>query len=388
MKNERQRRWVRFVAVLFFLAGFLAVTACSTLSQAMSFFRLRDDGVGKTRLTERDVNRFVSQIHLHRGNPDSHYLLGCYYQQRGRHRDAIREFEKVVFIHPRHARAYNGMGISYDWLREYPKAVRSYQQALEIDPGLDYVHNNLGYSYLLQKDYDAAVEAFRKAVQLNAGNAKFHNNRVLAYAMKGEFDMALASFERAGDRSQAYYNLASVYYEKGMFHQAKENYMKALDLRPTFTSAREGVEASAALAAIAQAALRDAEMQPLREESMGGGVETEEAGNLQPVTDAGIEVSNGNGVNRMARQVADYLESRGFKVVRLTNADHFNYVEGTIYCHRDYCDVARRIAGYLPKIDRIREVRGFDREHVKVRVLIGKDQLPYRDVYRQKVVRS
>jgi tetratricopeptide (TPR) repeat protein len=382
MKRRFQNRYMRFF-ISSLLVSFLA-TGCSTLNTAMNYFKYWNSGPTRTDLTERDVNQFVAKIRLHRGNPDSHYLLACYYQQRGRHQDAIREFEKVVFIDPEHAKAYNGMAVSYDWLKDFPKAIQAYQEALQIDPGLDYVHNNLGYSYLLREDYDAAIKAFQKAIKLNDENTKFHNNLGLAYAMKGDFELALTEFERAGDKSKAHYNLASVYYDKGMFDQAKENYMKALDLKPTFTGAREGIEASEALAAIARAAHRQEE-EALAEETL-----SDVAGdrNVARLNNAGIEVSNGNGVGHMAKRVASYLEDHGFNVVRLTNADHFNHSEGIIFCLRGYCGAARQIAEYIPEMALIREVSGFDREYVKVRILIGKDQVPYREIYRKKVVRS
>jgi Tfp pilus assembly protein PilF len=77
--------------------------------------------------------QFFSQVRPSQGNPDSHYLLGCYYQERGSHREAIEEFQKVLLIDPNYVKAYNGMGISYDLSKASSKATEVYQKALKIN---------------------------------------------------------------------------------------------------------------------------------------------------------------------------------------------------------------------------------------------------------------
>src|SRR5512136_2618890 len=54
---------------------------------------------------DSDLLAFVSSIRPHPGNPDSHYLLAGYYQERGRHREAVEEFKKVLAIDPRYVKA-------------------------------------------------------------------------------------------------------------------------------------------------------------------------------------------------------------------------------------------------------------------------------------------
>ncbi len=61
-----------------------------------------------------------------------------------------------------------------------------------------------------------------------------------------------------------------------------------------------------------------------------------------------IEISNGNGVRHMARNVGIYLNPEGFRATRLTNADHFNYPETKIYYRKGF----RQDAFGWPKIFR------------------------------------
>jgi len=61
-----------------------------------------------------------------------------------------------------------------------------------------------------------------------------------------------------------------------------------------------------------------------------------------------IEISNGNGVRHMARNMGTYLNPKGFNVNRLTNADHFNYPETKIYYQKGYEQDALRLAKEIP----------------------------------------
>jgi len=91
----------------------------------------------------------------------------------------------------------------------------------------------------------------------------------------------------------------------------------------------------------------------------------------------GIEVSNGNGTPRMARKMGDYLKTRGLKVSRVTNANHFDHRVSKIYYQEGYHEAASRLADQLPALDGMEEAKRFDRPDIKIKLLIGKDLVPY-----------
>jgi Flp pilus assembly protein TadD len=199
---------------------------------------------------DAEISRLLSNVRPHQGNPDSHYLLACYYQERGRHKEALEEFKKVLFIDPNYVKAYNGMGVSHDLLADFSSAIEFYKQALKINPDMDYVHNNLGYSYLLQGNFDGAVTAFKNAIGLNNQNTRFHNNLGLAYGEKGQYDLALAEFKLAGDEAKAHHSIAQIYFKNGLYDEAKNHYGIALKLNPSLTVVRTVLKATDALAKI------------------------------------------------------------------------------------------------------------------------------------------
>ena len=373
--------------------GFL--TSCSTLG---GVFGMLFSSEPDTRITkDADLKKFFAGVRPARGNPEAYYQLGKHYQDRNLHAEAVKEFTKVVYMNPGHAPALNRLGISYDMLGKYGEAIEAYRAALKIEPNRDDIYNNLGYSCLLRGDVEEAVKAFQSAIALNGQKEIYHNNLGLAYARKNRHEMALQEFKKGGDEAEAHYNLANQYFDQGHFDKAKQNYQAALDLKPAMEPARKGIEASEALARIAKtddgqptgslnpiaAATRAAE--PKGADSAKKSTDGKVAG-LEKGKPAGeVEVSNGNGVGRMARTVGRHLSKSDFKVVRLTNADHFNYRESLVLYRKGYENTAERIDREVPIALKHREVKSFDRPHIKVKLVIGKDVVPYRKAFLGKV---
>jgi LytR cell envelope-related transcriptional attenuator/sporulation related protein/tetratricopeptide repeat protein len=94
-----------------------------------------------------------------------------------------------------------------------------------------------------------------------------------------------------------------------------------------------------------------------------------------PVTQRlNIEISNGNGVRHMARNVGAYLNPKGFNTNRLTNADHFNYPKTKIFYRKGYQQEALRLAKEIPGRQEVPDVIEQNKTITRaIKVLIGKD---------------
>src|SRR3990172_2053385 len=113
---------------------FLFLQGCSTMKNIFSWVKFWDSEKSFASLTDKQMARFPSISRRNQRASDSHYRLACYYQNQGKHKEAIKEFDKVLSINPNYANAYNGMGVSYDLMGNYPKAVESYEKALKVNP--------------------------------------------------------------------------------------------------------------------------------------------------------------------------------------------------------------------------------------------------------------
>jgi len=95
---------------------------------------------------------------------------------------------------------------------------------------------------------------------------------------------------------------------------------------------------------------------------------------IQPIY---IEISNGNGVRHMARNMGIYLNPKGFNTNRLTNADHFNYSKTKIYYQKGYEQDALRLAKEIPGRQNIPGIIEQNQMITRaIKVLIGKDLVP------------
>jgi tetratricopeptide (TPR) repeat protein len=207
-------------------------------------------------LDDKAVKKFMENIRTRPGNPDSHYLLANFYQERGRYREAIIEYDKVLAIDPRNIKAYNGRGIALDQIGEHLGAQESFEKAIALDDKADYIWNNLCYSLIMQKKYDEAIASCKKALTLNEKNSRMRNNLALAYAMAGLYEEAFKEFVAAsnGNKAHAHLKLAEIYFDKAVFEKSLEHYKAALSLEPGSTKAAKGIESAKQLIKIAEAA--------------------------------------------------------------------------------------------------------------------------------------
>ncbi len=431
--------------ILFFVSFFLIfLISCSTTKEIFSFFQFHDSPPHHAELKNKDIAKFVSEMRLPHGNPDSHYLLASYYHESGRHKVAIKEFKKVILIDPGYVKAYNGIGVSYDQLGYSAKAVEYYKKALDLNPELDYVLNNLGYSYIIQGKPEDAIDILEKAVNLNNHNKQIHNNLGLAYANTGQFMKAFNEFKLAGDEARALYNIALIYFKKGLYNDAKGLLLKAITIKPSLEMAKLLLESVNTMAKImdnkpAEKDLADNPDQQILMESetkvlasTGEMIDTgtyknfknesikkaithtaskqtdrektsidngylsvnakEKSGSTNQQIEinmhefqnkAGIEISNGNGVNGMAKRVGNYLKRKGYKVVRLTNADNFNHTETIIYYQMEYLQDAYHVAQQIPGYQNMGKTNRFDRHNVNIKLLIGKDIISYNKMFSE-----
>ena len=88
---------------------------------------------------------------------------------------------------------------------------------------------------------------------------------------------------------------------------------------------------------------------------------------------ADIEVANGNGISGEARRLATYLESKGFKVSKITNARSFDHSTTKVIFSGENFDIAYQLFSDLSyEIDE-KDLIELKRMGDRIRVIIGKD---------------
>ena len=399
-------------------------SSCSTAYFLTNRGRSDINRTQRYNITEKDLTQFTSSLRPRKQDLDALYRQACHFQRLNKHKYALQVLEELILAEPAHFKAYNALGISYDRLGDHLRAIEAYKMALRLKPDLAYVQNNLGYSYLLQGNLEAAMHAFNKAIDLDGGNARYHNNLGLAYSKKGLYDLALIEFEAAGNEAKAHYNVAKIYHRRGRHKEAQIHLAKASQLEPYPTATKKVVSSDRAHAEITMAGADKADkIEKDTRQHSSYHIEIDDQGrkkvrfkiktdNSQLVAiknsnnnsdiftakkelkthdsekenylkDFEVEVSNGNGVNRMARRVGNYLRNKGLNVTRLTNAKNFNFAETRIYYHDDYLQDAFEVARQIPGYQQMEEIEEFGRQAIKIKLVIGKDIVPYDPLFRK-----
>jgi tetratricopeptide (TPR) repeat protein len=350
----------------------LTVNSCSLINYFSGYVKSWESQAPGRSTMGDGVDRFVGSVRTAQGNPDAHYLLGDFYQGRGRHREAIEEFNKAIRIDPRFVRAYNGIAVCLDQIGEHERALEYYQAALQIQPDLDYLYNNMGYSFLLQERYGEAAAAFEKADALSGGKiSRIRNNLALARSALGIGDPAAVP-DNPRHQALIEYTAANLRLKSGGFEDAREHYQKALVLDPGLRGAQKGTEVATLLADVKR--YMDKEEGALVVDGQDG---------VSIIGRDGVEISNGNGVRHMAKDVGGFLKRQGFNVVRLTNADHFQYSKASVYYRGDAEFTALKIKGAIPGVTQMKKVGGFDRDSVHIKVLVGKDLADEKKTFKE-----
>ena len=249
-----------------------------------------------------------------------------------------------------------------------------------MNPNLAYIYSNLGHSYILQGKNEEAIDALKQAFALGSNSKQTHNNLGLAYALSGQLDLAMKEFEYTGNRALAHTIAAKIYYRKGEFEKAKEHYSEALALDPDSGPLQQSLETSGLLArfgaVLAQLKETIDVIMPVKQ-----GHSVASTDKPKSLTNVGMEVSNGNGVNEMAKNIGRYLKERGFNIARRTNADHFGYQKTTLLYKAEFSRATREVAEQLPEIPTMKEVKNFDRPTIGMKIVLGRDLIPHKSIF-------
>ncbi len=192
----------------------------------------------------------------------STYFAHGHLLERQQHFDrAAEQYRRALEISPTFLSARNRLGITLNYLERHAEATHEFETALAQHPGEVHVMNNLGFSLFLEERYDESAAILQRVIDLKPDFHRAHMNYGLVLARTGDFDAALAEFQTATGPADAYYNLAMVQTEAGLFADAARSLETALTNEPSHKLARAQLKEVSRLAAEAEAT-RFAEAQP------------------------------------------------------------------------------------------------------------------------------
>ena len=189
-----------------------------------------------------------------------HFSAGSGYFDLGLYKEAAEEFARAIAIDKKDFGARTNLAWAYLLDNKIDAAIDKFHEILKARP--DYVHayNGLGYALLRADRLFEARTAFQKVLESPAAdkNTRYfaHINLGLLYEKENDPDRAIQEFEKAGallpNNPDAYFNIANVYYNLGLYDEAERKYKKTLELKPGSIPVKHYL-----LAAQAQMAIQD-----------------------------------------------------------------------------------------------------------------------------------
>jgi Flp pilus assembly protein TadD len=155
--------------------------------------------------------------------------------------DAIEAYQAYLSVGRRHAVVYRRLGNAYFAQHDAARAVEAYKRGLQLD-GRDYqLHVDLGLAYAGLRDYANATKTLLRALEVRPNDPLTFANLGVMYLLQGNSPAATASLRRAQLLRNAdpvlNYNLGlSLMFERAI-DQAREQFERALQLKPDFAAA-------------------------------------------------------------------------------------------------------------------------------------------------------
>ncbi|WP_291321624.1 tetratricopeptide repeat protein [Desulfonatronospira sp.] len=133
------------------------------------------------------------------------------YLIEGEPRPALEQLQQVQNVSPDNPRLYFNMGLAHTSMEDWDRAAREFEKALELNPDYGEAWNNLGQVRQAQGRLQEARQAYEKALELEG-------------YMTPEF---------------AYYNLATIFQEKGETEKALEYAVRSIEKNRRFVPGYE-----------------------------------------------------------------------------------------------------------------------------------------------------
>lgn len=336
---------------------------------------------------------------------NGYYSLGRYHHGARRFDEAISAYERALELDARHAKARNAMGVLYAEIGKYAHAVTVLREATKAEPNNSQFYSNLGYASYLNGDYTDAAASLEQATRLDPTNVRAWNNLGSVMEKLGRRDRSNAILKRVQSIKDTLLLAASA--GKEALHIAKNRIEDAI-LSPSAKSAigQQDFQVNpnvdmGARTEVKQVGPSRYEVHQVADGFNESGVATsamppEAASQATPVAKPNtslhpvsfrtghvqanvplpnssirLEISNGNGINGMARSVGKIIGGGILRVARLTNQGQFNVKTTRVEYSEGHEKPARALAaGFGPAID-IKQKNGI--AGADIRVVLGRD---------------
>lgn len=180
-----------------------------------------------------------------------HNNEGAQLASQGRLLEAVREFRQAVKLVPNFVGAYYNMGRAYMQLKEYDQAAKSFAAAVQVRPNYGDAWYQLGIAFQMQNTFAESGKAYLTALSFFPNDPDLLYRLGYVFIQEKDWAQAARYWGRLRDEypdhpalshiqqylPHLYYNLGTMYYVNGATEEAKEAFLKTVDLNPQYGAA-------------------------------------------------------------------------------------------------------------------------------------------------------
>lgn len=297
------------------------------------------------------------------------YFVGRAYQGQGRHAEAVRAFRAALALEPMHVEARNALGASYFAQGRADLAEAQFLAALALAPDSPHLRNNLARLYVLTGSQPSeALAAADAAAREAAPPAAAPQNPAADTAVPAATPAAAAA------PLAVVAPVAAVTPAKAAVPVVAAPTPAAVSSGALVSVASNVWELKAQAPTVRSAQVPQAVASPPPVVA----APSAPAAAIPASVAARVEVSNGNGVTGLARRVAQFMQTQGYRQTRTNNLQSFNQRSTEIQYRAGAQGQARELAALLGVPPRLVVVSALERQ-ATVRLVLGRD-------YRQLAV--
>ncbi len=167
---------------------------------------------------------------------EAHFVLGNLFVKQEDWDGAINAYREALALDPEYLSAVLGLADAYRLAERYDEAAAGYRRLLDLDPNDNKAHYHLAEIHAAREEYEEALAVLERLETTGEQRAPAHNLKGQCLLSLGRLDEAEAELRRAlemDDRlSDAWYNLALLFEERGDGSGAIEAYETRLEMAP------------------------------------------------------------------------------------------------------------------------------------------------------------
>jgi serine/threonine-protein kinase len=185
--------------------------------------------------TTKALDAGAGALRLNASLPEVRLSMATILSGTGRHAEAIQELSQALAVRPNYDDARRQLAMVLARLGRIDEAIAEYRRAIALRPTAWLTYSSMGLALFNAARYDDAISAFTKVTELQPDNVVGYQQLGTVYQTVGNIDLARENYRRAVSirpAAQTYSNLGTLEYAGGDYSAAVDAYRSAIKLRP------------------------------------------------------------------------------------------------------------------------------------------------------------